>query len=357
MAATDGDVLRVRIRARTIALLLGAIVLAFALERLFVAAHDAIGWFVAATIVALLLMPVVALLERFMRRALAIAVVLLVLAGFIGVVVYGVFNDLSSQMRRLERAVPSAAARLEDDDRFGEVARDFRLEERARDAVDGIGERLTGEARATAGSVGAYLAGTVLTIFMLGWSTRMMAAGLAQIDDLERRARVRTILVEALRTWRTYVTYAIAQAFGFGCLTFAVCRLADLPAPVPLALWLALWSIVPFIGVLVGMVPILMLSAGLESFDQALVLLAVFLVLQVVQVVILRRVHLRSLYVGPAVVLVIGLLGYEMYAIGGAIFGITIAILALAFADAATTEEPDPEALDPTRPDPAIAPS
>ena len=87
---------------------------------------------------------------------------------------------------------------------------------------------------------------------------------------------------------------------------------------------------------IVGALPVLLLSAGLTSPAQALLLLVVYLGLQVTQAVLWRMwLQPRSLYVGPAVIAVIGLLGYDLYGLGGLLFGTVIGIFLIALADAA----------------------
>ena len=45
------------------------------------------------------------------------------------------------------------------------------------------------------------------------------------------------------------------------------------------------------------------------------------------------RVDQRSLHVGPAVPIVVAVLGYGIYGIGGALYGCVLAVIALAIAD------------------------
>jgi predicted PurR-regulated permease PerM len=324
-----------------------AIALGLALAAVLNDARRSLGWFFAAAVVAVLLDGPVDALARRMRRGLAILLMLIVIAVVAGVVMYGVFNDFSSELRKLERQVPEAAAALEESERFGDLARDLRLAERAEEAVDGLGERLAGEARATAASFGAYFAGTVLVLFLLAWLPRYIEGALAVIDDEGRRRRMRYLVDTTLRHGRSYLSRAIVVAVGSGTTAFAVARVADLPAPVALGLFVAIFSLIPYLGVMVAAVPMVLLAAGLESSGSAVAVLLAMFVTQVGAAFAMRRVQRSTLYVGPGVTLVVGLLGYAVYNIGGALFGIAGAVFALAFVDAVATDgDLGPDSLD-----------
>jgi predicted PurR-regulated permease PerM len=336
----------VHVTARTVFAIFAAIALGIVAKGVLHDARRALGWFFAAGVVAVLIDGPVDLLSRWMRRGFAVVLVLIAIGGLTGLVSYGVFNDLSSELRKLEREVPKAAEELERSEQFGEVARDLELVDRAHDAVDGLGERLSGRARATAASFGAYFAGTVLVLFLLAWLPRFIEGGLAQIADDARRARVRVIVESTLRTARRYLSVAVLVAAGSGFIAFGVARLASLPAPVALGLFVAIFSFVPYLGVAIGAIPMVLLAAGLESSNTALGVLFGVLALQFGCALAMRSVQRTTLYVGPGISLVVGLLGYAAYNIGGALFGIAAAVFALALVDTAAADEVALDALD-----------
>ncbi len=309
-------------------------------------ARRSLGWFFAAGVVTVLVDGPVQTLTRWMRRGLAISIVLVGIAVVAGVVNYGVFNDFSSELDKLEQAIPDAAASLERSERFGELATDLRLEERALLAVDDLGERMAGRARATAASFGAYLAGTVLVLFLINWLPRYVEGGLGLVRDETRRRRVRFVIDATLRHGRRYLSNAIAVAVAAGVGAYVVGRLADLPAPVALALFVAIFSLVPYLGVMVGAVPMVLIAAGLQDTATALVLLFAMFVIQVGVAMLMRRVQRSTLYVGPGVTLIAGLLGYAIYNIGGVLFAIAGAVFALALVDAVASDDLDAVSLD-----------
>ncbi len=309
-------------------------------------ARRSLGWFLAAGVVTVLVDGPVQALTRWMRRGLAIFIVMVGIAVVAGLVNYGVFNDFSSELDKLEQAIPDAAASLERSERFGELATDLRLEERALLAVDDLGERMAGRARATAASFGAYFAGTVLVLFLISWLPRYVEGGLSLVRDEARRRRVRFVIDATLRNGRRYLSNAIAAAVAAGVGAFIVGRLADLPAPVALALFVSIFSLVPYLGVMVGAVPMVLIAAGLEDTATALILLFAMSAIQVGIAMLMRRVQRSTLYVGPGLTLIAGLLGYAIYNIGGALFAIAGVVFALALVDAVATDDLPPGTLD-----------
>ena len=59
------------------------------------------------------------------------------------------------------------------------------------------------------------------------------------------------------------------------------------------------------------------------------------LILQTIEAAVVRPyVDARTVRVGPTIPIVVALLGFELYGIGGAIYGIALAVIALAALDA-----------------------
>jgi predicted PurR-regulated permease PerM len=157
---------------------------------------------------------------------------------------------------------------------------------------------------------------------------------------------MRTVVDATLRNARRYLSTAVLVAVGAGFGTFVVARVASLPAPVALGLFVAIFSFVPYLGVMIGAIPMVLLAAGLESSGTALMVIFAVLGAQVGCAFAMRWVQRTTLYVGPGITLIVGLLGYAAYNIGGALFGIAAAVFTLALIDAVATDEPTPETLD-----------
>ena len=96
-------------------------------------------------------------------------------------------------------------------------------------------------------------------------------------------------------------------------------------------------------GVVVGGVPALLFAAGTLDLWRVAVVITLVIALQLFEaLVVRRRVDGRTLHVGPALPLIVALIGWDIYGLGGAIYGVLLLILALAFADAVNIESGEP---------------
>jgi predicted PurR-regulated permease PerM len=347
----------VHVTAGSAALIALSLLATLVVRNVFVSAHRIIGWAIACTIVAVLLAPLVAYLSRHMPRIVALLLVGATIAGLVGVLVYGVFDNINSESLRLASQGADAAQRLEErNDRIGEIARDLRLQERANDLEQSIRDRVSsgGEAlRSGARTVPTYFVCWILTIFLLLYGARMVQGGLALIRDPRRRVRSEVVLTEAVDNARGYVFASMAQGIIVGLLAAGSALLLDLPAPVIVGLIVGLMSMLPYIGITLGSIPLVLLIAGTRSAVAAAVAFALIVALQVFEVyVVRRRVDGSTLHVGPAVPVIVVAVGYGVYGVGGALYGAAIAVFLLALADAAatSTESDIPTPLDAPEP-------
>ena len=115
---------------------------AFILRNVFVAAHQIVGWVVACSIVALLIDPVVNLVDRLLPRALSVIVVVITLVTVVIGVVAGLTRELLSSIDDLEEAAPRAAVGLEE--RY-DWAADVDVTTRVTDLVERINESVRSE--------------------------------------------------------------------------------------------------------------------------------------------------------------------------------------------------------------------
>jgi predicted PurR-regulated permease PerM len=309
---------------------IGLIVLTIAGVTAFVAMTSALvrvlGWMAAAGSIAALVDPLVSVLTRYMRRGIAVLVSALIVLGIFGGVAFLTVNDVVHEIRVLQRVAPERAHALEKSKRFGSAAKAFKLEQRTRAAVKDIPQRLRGGSSAdairAAGTRGvAYLATTVMTIFLILNGRKLVAGGIAQINDEKRRTQIDHALRTGVSRGVQYTTGSLGMAAIAGTAVSLVARLADVPAPAPLGVWAALWDIVPVVGGVIGALPVVLLAAATNT-TTAFVILAGFLLYEVFEMTILqKRLERASVHVGPFLTLLVTSIGLELYGLGGALFG------------------------------------
>lgn len=333
--------MRVSLSARTVLL---AILVAFGVVATIAVLNSAravIATAVAAAVLAELLTGPVDWLGQWMRRGFAIVVTLLAFVGVVGGMGYLVYDELDTAFEKLQEVAPEAARDLERSSSVGEVARDLRLAERVQDAVDTIREGTQERARQAAFRAASYFVAGILTIFLLIYGPRIVDGGVDQVEDLERRERTRKIVRSSLARARRYLGGAIAQAVLVALVSYGAFRVIGLPASAALAGVAGLASIVPFVGIVTGFVPALLMSGAFEAGASTLVLALLAGALQVASVAATRYLSRYSMYAGPAITLIALLLGYDLYGPGGAIFGVAVAVFALAVVEAVAADRPD----------------
>jgi predicted PurR-regulated permease PerM len=340
VATTTGTVerRRVRLTAGGALTIVGTIVGLVVLQRVFVAAHRPLSWAAATAATAVMLDPVVDWLARRIHRVPAVLLTLLVVAGITIGTAYLVFDEVQAAVDRLEAVAPTAAAEIESrDGRVGELAQDFQLTERVTSFVNALDDRVTGGddvLRSTAGTAPTYLVGAILTIFFMTYGPRMAASALAQDPDEERRGRTKAIMGPAVRRARAAILLTVGDAIAFGVVGGLVAHALGLPAPTAVGFVVGLFALFPHIGIIVGAIPLLLLTLAFESGSWAIVLFAGAVLAQIADSTLLRpRIGRRSIEIGLLVPWVVGLIGYTVYGPGAAAFGTAYAILGLAILD------------------------
>lgn len=340
---------RLRITPRSAVLAVALLGATLAVLRIVAASQRVLGWVLVAGAAAGLLHPLVTRLERRLPHAVAVAVVFLGAVTCIGVIAYGTVDGIVRETRHLQQVAPREAAKLEETGRFADLFHDAHLADRVRRVVEDAPERLRGgtpaEALRAAATRGvAYLATGVLTLFLLLHGPRLARAGLLQVHDRKRRERVEAVAVQVMHRGFGYARGAIAMAALSGLFAYTLASVADVPGPAPLGLWVALWDVVPVIGVVIGGLPIVILAAAVST-GNALWLLLAFAAYEVVETLLLQRwVERRSVRVGPFLTVMAGLGGLELYGVGGALIALLAVTLLVALLDEVAAEaeaEPD----------------
>jgi putative heme transporter len=333
----------------SVAILVGSVFVAFLLRESFEVAHTTIGWVVACSVVALLIDPLVGYVDRLLPRWLSVILVLLAVVTVIAGVVIGLTNDVLDSVDELEAAAPAAAAGLEE--RYAWAA-EIGIEDRVRSFIDDLNERVRSDAvSAATGSVPTYLVTGILMLFILGYGRRYIASFTEQFDR-RRQGRMRQVFGGAARRSQRYLLVGLAHGVVNALIAWLVFTLIDLPAALSLGVAVGAFTMLPLVGVLVGGMPALLLAFGLDGWRDGGVVLALLVVLQVVEAVVVRpRVDVRSVRLGPTVPIIAGLLGFELYGIGGAVYAVAFAVIGMAALDelgSTSSAEPAQLPLEPT---------
>jgi predicted PurR-regulated permease PerM len=299
-----------------------------------------VAWVLSSAAVAALLYPVVVYLDRFMPRALAVLAVFVVVVGGIGVTAYGLFDDVQRETKRLQVAAPERAAELE---RNSDLLQELKLRRRVERFVDEIPQRLQGgsaaEALRSAANRGlAFLASLILTLFFVIYGPSIVTGSIAQIRNPAQRSRIERIVHRASRRALGYARGTLLVSVLEGVVAWAIATIADVPGPAALGVWVALWSLVPVGGVLIGAIPIVVF-AGASSVTRAVVVATVFVVIAAFEHAVVKpRLESATMQLGSFVTVVVGFAGLELYGFSGALLALLGAALFVA-----TLQELGPE--------------
>lgn len=329
--ATGGSALEIRLTVRTVAVVLVSIVAAFVIQAMFMRAHRIISWAVAATIVAVVLEPIIATLDRWLPRWLA---VITSLGGvmIVAVVLWGAtVASLRTSVGDLRNEAPRAAASLEA--RY-EIARDFRLSDRVDDLIDNLE---TPSARSTvgkaAGTASTYFVSGILMLFLLAYGPKITDGALALVTPESRQRRYADVLARTLARGRRYVVTIIEQLLAITAVVGFVAWRMELPAPMLLGLIAGALGCLPTLGILAGSLPAILMAGGFGSLKRGAVMLLIALVLQLAESFGVQRFTQRFVRVGPALPGIVALLAFEIYGIGAAVYGFIILVFLVAFFD------------------------
>jgi len=327
---------RITTRSAVMAVVVAA--LALVAQRVFVSAHQPLSWFAAAAVVAVLIDPIVDVLDRHVPRILAVLLALLVAAAATWGVVYVAFDDLSNGVDQLGEAAKDAAAELEArDDSIGQTAQDVDLTRRVDSFVKALDERVTGGEdvlASTAGGAPTYFLGGILTLFLMSYGPTLARSAVDQLPDENQRQEITDVVTNAVQRSRRAVWFTIVLSVLVGMLMAGAARLLDVPAPAALGLGAAVMAIFPHVGIVLGAVPLVLLVLALRSDTLALVTVVVVVICQLADSYWLRRrISLYSVHVGLLVPWVVVLVGYAVYGVGGAAYGLVFAVFLLAILD------------------------
>jgi predicted PurR-regulated permease PerM len=295
-------------------------------------AERVIAWALIAAAVAALVYPAVAFLDRFIPRAFAILVVFLVTIGSIGVVAAKTIGDVQRETAHLQQAAPARAAELE---RGSDVLRELRLRQRVETLVDEVPGRLAGRSaaetiRSAANRGLAVLATTVLALFFCVYGPQIVRGAVDQVRDDAQRSRVDRVVHHASGRALGYARLTVARAVIEGIIAWAIGAAAHIPGAAALGLWVALWSLVPVGGVLIGAVPIIAF-AGAASMTRMVVVAVAFVAVALVEALVVKpRIERNTMQLGSFTTVFVAFAGLELYGITGALLALLAAALFVA---------------------------
>lgn len=333
---------RVRASWGSVLLAIATVVAVVLIRDLVAAAAQPIGWVAAAAATALILWPIVEKLDRVLPRGLGIVLALVVTAALSVGLFLAVSSELRGQLASLERSLPAAAQELEDRSGPDGVLVRLQFGSLVKDLVRQTSDRVAPEptVQDAAGTAPAFLVSGILVIFFLIWGRRMLAGGLRQIADDDTRADVASVAGRAAWLTQRYVLATVACSVVVGVAGGLLAWWAGLPTPLVLGVVVGAAAAIPYLGVVFGAVPVLLLAAPTEPGLVVVALALALIGLQAGHTFAMGRLTRHGvLRAGPAVIVVCAMVGSDVYGLGGALVAIVAGILAIAAIEAMSDDD------------------
>ena len=186
----------------------------------------------------------------------------------------------------------------------------------------------------TAGTAPTYFIGGVLTLFLMSYGPRLAALAVEQLPDERTRRSITEIVTSALQRSRRAIFFTVGEGVLAGVVVAAVARLLDVPSPAALGLAAGIMALLPHVGLVLGTLPLVLLVLAMRSGVATVVTVAVVVTCQLLDSFWLRRrISRNSVHIGLLVPWVVALVGYSVYGVGGAAYGLAFAVFVLAVLD------------------------
>jgi predicted PurR-regulated permease PerM len=291
--------------------------------------------FIVAGFVALLLNPIVVLLQRRIpRRGYAVAVVTLVSLVVLALLAYSFGNPLVNGITHLANKLPGYVTSAESGKGWiGHLATKYHVQS----WVQKNAPKLVTYAESfskpvlSAGKGAISLLIELFTIFVLVLlllleAPKMRVWILAQMEP-KRAATVTRIGSEVSGSVAGYMLGNLLTSLIAGSVVFVTLMLVGVPYPLLWGLWVALVDFLPMIGGALAGIPTVIFAA-FHSLSAGIATLVVFLIYTQVENHILNPVIMsRTVKINPLLVLIAVLVGAELGNLVGGLFGGFVAAL------------------------------
>jgi predicted PurR-regulated permease PerM len=321
---------------RTILVTVAVVAVTYLAGKLIYRLRDIVLLVLVGGFIALLLNPIVVVLQkRLVRRrgaAVAIVTLLAVLAFFGLVLAFG--SPLVTGITHLADRLPAYVTSAEQGKGWiGHIARKYHIlswVQRNTPKLVTYAESLSKPAL-TIGKGAVSLVIELLTIFFLVLlllleAPKMRRWILKQMDP-QRAAQVTKVAADVNRAITGYMLGNLLTSLIAGAVVFVTLLIVGVPFPLLWGLWVALVDFLPMIGGALAGIPTVLFAFG-HSITAGIVTLVVFLVYTQVENHVLNPVVMsRTVRISPLLVLIAVLVGASVGSLIGGVFGGFVAAL------------------------------
>jgi predicted PurR-regulated permease PerM len=321
---------RIHVGARTVWVVIANVVLALVVLHLLRRSATVLSWVAVALLLAMALDPLVGwLARRRVPRGVAVLGIVVAALGLIGLFLATLLPPLVDQGEKLVAAAPALVDRVSDHDLFLWADRELGLlqklkaELRAHAATAAL--PLLDAVRGVLTGLAGLVTILVLTTFMLIFGPPLVDRGLEWIHPAERE-RYRTLVHRIRSRVGAYVAGALVIASIGGLFSAVTLLLVGVPYVVPLGLVTALLGLVPFLGVVVAALLMVVTALAAVGVKAGVIVGVAFVVYQQVENHLLQPlVQRRTIDMNPLLIAGAMLVGTAAAGIWGALFALPAA--------------------------------
>jgi predicted PurR-regulated permease PerM len=326
-----------------------------------------IGYLVIALFVALVAAAPVTVLSQHMRRGIAIAVVyggiVLVPIGIGAILVPPGVEATSDLVNEMPRYAEDLTVTIERNDQLREINKNFNVTDKVEDFAEESSASALGDAPGALADFGAGLVTAIfalvtiliLSMFMVARGPRWVEAFLRTRPGKEA-AVLRRALYAMAQAVSSYVGGALLQAFIAGTAAFIVLTILGVPAPLALAMVVAVFDLIPLIGATIGAFLVLLVTL-FDDFPLDAIVWAGFAIAyqQFENYVVQPRIQSRAVDLDPFIVVVAALFGGTLFGILGALVAIpTAAAIQIGIKEFLRYRRGEEEAAEAAEPEPEV---
>lgn len=303
---------------------------------LIVLLRKPIGWLVIAAFIAVAMSGPVNLLQRHMRRGLAIALayaaLVMIPIGLGALLIPSIVGQVEDLAGNVPQYANDVTDFVNDNNTLNSLNEKYDFTSEIQKAADNLPSKI-GDAAGVLQDIGVGVVNSVfaaitiliLSIFMVGGGPRW-AEMFVRAQPPGRAERVERGLRDVANAIGNYVAGAMLQATIAGVSAFIVMKILGAPFAGPLALIVAFFDLIPVVGATIAAVFIAIVMLFV-NFPVGLIVWGVFAILyqQFENYVIQPQIQRRAVEVEPFVVLVSVLFGSTLFGVVGAILAIPTA--------------------------------
>ncbi|MEO7197455.1 MAG: AI-2E family transporter [Solirubrobacterales bacterium] len=292
-----------------------------------------ISWLLFATFAAVTVSAPVNRLSKRMPRGAAIAIVysLLILIPIVigAILVPPAVQATSDLVSDFPSYVDDISKTVNDSNTLSNLNENFDLVDKLQDFANNAAGSV-GDVATTLASLGAGLLGSLFALFtILVMSMFMVARGRSWTDAAlrmrppEEAAAIRRALDRMAVAVSAYVGGALAQATIAGTAAFIVLKLLGVPAPLALAVVIAVLDLIPLIGATIGAFLVAVVTL-FTDFPTTTIIWVIFAIVyqQFENYVVQPRIQGRAVELDPFVIVVAAIFGGTLLGVVGALLAI-----------------------------------